>query len=60
MSVVRVLGRINTAILLTIVYFAILPFFHLFAIYQNKKRKSSGSSWKIKQPNNANSHEFQF
>ncbi len=58
MRLVRLLGRINTIIILTVIYFALMPLFYLFMLVF-KKDLNTESRWKIKQPFNRDSHEFQ-
>lgn len=52
------LGRINTFVILTIVYFAFIPVFYMF--FLQKKNKSNSSAWLRKEPNHPKSYEYQF
>ena len=54
------IGRINTALILTLVYFLVLPVFRIVLILQNRRHKDFDSTWKNREPVYPNSHEHYF
>ncbi|MDO8495063.1 MAG: hypothetical protein Q7S32_00860 [bacterium] len=57
-KVIGVVGRANTILILTIIYWAILPIFYLLLNF--KRESMSGSTWRNKEKEFLNSHEQQF
>jgi len=59
MTAIRFVGRINTALILTVVYFIILPLFYLPMVIAERRAKTK-SQWLAKEQEQLNSHEFPF
>lgn len=57
-KVIAVIGRGNTILILTIVYWAILPIFWLLLSF--KKESLRGSTWRDKEQELPHSYEHQF
>ncbi|GEM_PF-2769856 len=57
MSAIKVVGRVNGTLILTIIYFLVFPPFSLYLMIV-KDRTRSG--WKMKEPYPPNSHENQY
>ena len=57
-KVLAIIGRANTVLILSVVYWLVLP---IFALLLNFKRGSlPGSTWRAKEADFFNSHEQQF
>lgn len=57
-KVLAAVGRANTILILSVVYWAILPIFAL--IFKFKKRAVGGSTWRTKEADFPKSYEQQF
>lgn len=57
-KVIAVIGRANTILILSIVYWAVLPVFALLLSFRREAK--GGSTWRTKEADFFNSHEQQF
>lgn len=59
-KLILALGRINTFIILTIVYFAFIPIFYIIIFLQKKNKPIKSSAWLKKESTPSKSYEYQF
>lgn len=55
---IAIIGRANTILILSVVYWAVLPIFALVLSF--KREAKGGSTWRAKEVDFLNSHEQQF
>ena len=58
-KVARAIGRFNTLVILSLLYFLVIPFFSIISRLM-KGKKEKNSTWITKEPALPNSHEHQF